>query len=137
MSENHKEGLNDKPTADNQMKDALMNLADNLMKDEMTIDMNSIMRMATNLLTNDSLMNSVKDLGNFAQLPVPDFPEYPETLETEQATDLDLAPLTEQLEKLTAEMAEVKKELADIKEQNKHFIESIQTLGMILKRGWY
>ncbi|GHH96870.1 hypothetical protein [Neobacillus kokaensis] len=41
-------------------QDAVMNLANNLFKNESSFDISSIMRMATNLLSNDALMNSVQ-----------------------------------------------------------------------------
>lgn len=50
-------------------QDAVMNLANNLFKNENTFDFSSIMRMATNLLSNDALMNSVQAIGQSNPAP--------------------------------------------------------------------
>ncbi|PLS07154.1 hypothetical protein [Neobacillus cucumis] len=63
MSENHQESF-EKTMGSSIDKDSIMNLANNLIKDENTFDMGSIMRMATNLLKDEKLL---KDFGKLKQ----------------------------------------------------------------------
>lgn len=56
---------NDQQAEQNEQKDAILNLVNDLVKNENSLDLGSILRMATNLLSDDSLMKSVKDIGQF------------------------------------------------------------------------
>ena len=48
-------------------QDAIIDLANSLVKSENTFDIGAIMRMATNLLSNDSMMKSVQEIGQANQ----------------------------------------------------------------------
>lgn len=121
----------DHPAPSNAGKDSLMSIAEQLMKNETTIDMSSIMRMASNMLTDDSLLNSVQKLGNLKQNLVPVQPSVSETL------DNGVTLFQDQLTAIANEITELRKELADVQAQNKELTEIIKNLAIFLKSTWY
>ncbi|MBV7504558.1 hypothetical protein KW850_04660 [Bacillus sp. sid0103] len=66
MDENMKEN-SVKNTGINVDQDSLQNLASNFLKNQNSLDLGSLMQMATTLLKNDSLMNSVTELSKKKQ----------------------------------------------------------------------
>ncbi|NWQ41061.1 hypothetical protein MLOOGBEN_10170 [Bacillus sp. EB106-08-02-XG196] len=108
------------------------NLTSNLIKNEKSMDLNSIMQLATSLLKNDTLMNSVAGLNKNKQnstLPVSKVSENQENTELVSlyqklekiANDISkikqenviLASLSQKLENIENEISELKKELQD------------------------
>ncbi|MEH7377524.1 hypothetical protein, partial [Neobacillus drentensis] len=83
MDENMKE-KSVKNTGINIDRDSLKNLANNLQKNQSSLDLGSLMQMATTLLKNDSLMNSVTQLSK-----------------KKNNTTLPESKITEKLEKVT------------------------------------
>lgn len=113
---------NNAPSISNDLnKEAIMNLANNLTKNENTIDMSSIMRMATNLLTDNSLMNSVKELGNVNKAPAQD-----EATTNENQNNKEITAIFEQMEKLMDEISKMNKNLMAVLEQNEQLIKLMQ-----------
>lgn len=93
---------------------SLMNNIDmnTLMKN---VDMGALMNTATNLLKDDSLKNSAKDLGNITQVPILNLLNG-----SDKKDNGVLASLSEKLEKIANDFSELKKELLDLKEQNQN-----------------
>jgi hypothetical protein len=97
------------------------NPENNLIESVNMIDEKEIMKMASNLLENDSLMNLVKDFGQLVQFPIVPFPE--------SQIDNELIQLQEQHERINSELAEVKKELSDVKKKYNDLIDLIILLA--------
>ncbi|WP_066064524.1 hypothetical protein [Neobacillus soli] len=119
MSEDKHEN-NARTTGNKVNKDALMNLLNNLAKSDYTIDMNTMMRAASNLVNDDSPVNTSHDHGDFQQnsTQTPTFqPEY------QRKSDFTL--LSEQLENLANSISALRDELAGLKDQNKKLIENL------------
>jgi hypothetical protein len=79
------------------------------------VDMGALMNTATNLLKDDSLKNSAKDLGNSTQVPILNLLNGADKKENRTLTSI-----AEKLEKLSNEFSELKKELLELKEQNQN-----------------
>ncbi|MED4229304.1 hypothetical protein [Neobacillus cucumis] len=90
--------------------DALMNLAGSLMQNPDT--MNSLMKVASSLFTNDTIGHSVNDMNK----PKQDGPN-PDTASAQENNELSLISL--QLEKIANELSEIKAQLKAMKKQNK------------------
>ncbi|MBM7652742.1 hypothetical protein [Neobacillus cucumis] len=90
--------------------DALMNLAGSLMQNPDT--MNSLMKVASSLFTNDTIDHSVNDMNK----PKQDGPT-PDTASAQENKELSLISL--QLEKIANELSEIKAQLKAMKKQNK------------------
>ena len=136
MKENHngiEHTTNSSKETNTVNKDAIMNLATNLLKNEKSIDIGSIMRMATTLLNNDTLMNSVKDIAKSHTsnpLAVPKEPEEEEKTE--------FALLHDQMEELSYDITKLKKEIHDVKEQNEYLKQLLLTLTEAAnKKKWW
>ncbi len=102
----------------------LNNLAANLKLGESNLDMASIMSMASTLLTNDSVLNSLKGMGSLNQLnTVPEVKTQPKQKNTDitmlhELIDKiqlqimsEMNAIRERLEKVTNEMIAIKFEL--------------------------
>ncbi|MFP5113029.1 hypothetical protein ACSU64_11695 [Bacillaceae bacterium C204] len=87
------------------------------------VDMGSLMNVATNLLKDDSLKNSAKDLGNSTQIPILNLLNGSDKKENGR-----LALLSEKLEKIANDFSELKKELLELKEQNQHLTQLVNKL---------
>ncbi|MDQ0246794.1 hypothetical protein J2S09_004398 [Bacillus fengqiuensis] len=124
MTDNNKEIYEPKikqEKDDNQAKrEAVMKLTSDLLKDETSIDMGSIMNMATSLLKNDKLMGSVKDLAKLNQTKAIGVPQ-----QTPKQKDQEMASPPVNMEELIHGLTMLKQELQDIKEQNEHLKELI------------
>ncbi|NRD79444.1 hypothetical protein HPT25_18950 [Bacillus sp. BRMEA1] len=120
MSENMNEqtGLNPNNNEDNSY---FRNLAQSLIKNENSIDLNSIMQMAANLLKTDSLMNTVAELEKTenSALSVPI---------TSEDLGSKIEKLTNDIYKLNQNISELKKELLNIKEDNEYIIKYVKKI---------
>lgn len=96
---------------------------------ENTIDISSILKLATNLIKKDAIMYSTRDLGTARLITDNDQPNPSE----QQENDL----LKEKLEVVLKKIDEVKNELTLLKEQNKNLHELILQMGKALKGGYY
>jgi hypothetical protein len=132
-------------------KEAIMNLANNMIKNENTFDMGSIMKMATTLLKDETLMNSVKDLGGLKQstpikFAAKNLPKaLPASFRSDKTENNDVirlelpnpladirAEVTNQFNELQDQLAgmlsNLQAELAAVKEQNAKLLEYITNL---------
>ncbi|MEH7118222.1 hypothetical protein V7128_12475 [Neobacillus vireti] len=133
MSENNSEFF-EKSNGSSIDKDSIMNLANNLIKDENTFDMGSIMRMATNLLKDEKLL---KDFGKLKQnatmnLPIIDesklLPANEKVSVKPAATDKVLDVQEELSNHLSAMKEEYFKQFADIQAELSNDISAIETI---------
>lgn len=94
-------------------------LAANLLKDQDSIDLGSLMGLAKKLLSNDSLMGMVEGMGKSEN-----------QTNSSQSLDLngmdDLSVLQTQINDLRKEIVQIKKDVAELKKQDS----SILTIGM-------
>ncbi|MEH7074958.1 hypothetical protein [Neobacillus drentensis] len=87
------------------------------------VDMGALMNVATNLLKDDSLNNSAKDLGNSPQVPILSLLNG-----TEKKTNGNVAAVLEKLEEMANDLSELRKELLDLKELNQNLTTLINKL---------
>ncbi|MBI0577194.1 hypothetical protein IEC97_07455 [Neobacillus cucumis] len=106
------EGLFNNTLQPNSNNDALMNLAGTLMQNPNT--MNSLMKVASSLFTNDTMANTVNETSK---------PKQDDPVPSQKKTELSV--IISQLEKLSNELAEMKAQLNEYKEHNKMLIEYI------------
>jgi small-conductance mechanosensitive channel len=108
-------------------KDSFQNLANNLLKNQNSFDFGSIMQMATTLLNNDSLLNSVKtDLSKKKQNPAPT-----ESKVSKKQKKDKLASLSLQLENIANGISGLKQEnvnLATLPQQLENITNDISGL---------
>ncbi|MDN3015358.1 hypothetical protein PH210_03940 [Paenibacillus sp. BSR1-1] len=120
MSGNMNEN-NAQDAGNNMDKDPLKNLTNNLLNNQNSFDLSSIMRVATTLLNNESIINSFTELNKQNQTPAP-------STAPEKQENAELASLSEQLEKLSNDFSELKKELLELKELNNYMIKIFKKL---------
>lgn len=97
--------------------DELSSLASTLFKDQ-NLDMGKVVNMATNLVSNETLMKSVID---FAKVKS----SQQDPPQNAQSANLDLGELSKQMEKIAMELANVRQELQRLNEQNEQIRDSI------------
>ena len=90
-------------------KDAVKNFTSNLMKNENSLDLNSIMQLTSTLLKNDTLMNSVTELGNKKKNSI-----LPVSKATEQQENKLLSSLSQKLENIANDISELKQEIEEL-----------------------
>lgn len=131
----------EKVTNDNSVQKTGINvdkdLVNHLIKNENSLDLNSMMQLASTLMKNESLLHSVTELSEKninATLPVSKVSKKQRNVELTSlsekmeniANDIsglrqenaELASLSQKLENITNDILELKKELKDVKEQN-------------------
>ena len=147
MSEDVSENLNENSGQNpdnNEEIGPFRSLAQSIIKKESSIDLGSIMQMATSLLNNNSLMDSVAELGKKTENPSPTVPEVSESAElaslsekleklTNDLCELkqkssELASLAIKLDKLTNVISELKKELRNIEKQNEYITKYVKRI---------
>jgi signal transduction histidine kinase len=140
-------------TGNNIDKDTVKNLANNLTKNQGALDLGSIMQLATTLLKNDSLMNSVNELNKKRQNIAPSVAKSSEKLENGELASLseklenitnDMSALKEEnnvlasagqkLDNITNDILELKKELKAVKEQNNDVIKLLKKVLKTIKK---
>ena len=114
MSEDINEN-NEQNTNINVNKDYVNNLANNLLKGQNSLDLGSIMQMATSLLNNDKLLSTVTELSKNKEQPTPPVAEVSEKQENAELTSFSAV-----LETIANDISELKKEILEAKEQNKY-----------------
>ena len=120
MSEDINEN-NEQNTNINVNKDYVNNLANNLLKGQNSLDLGSIMQMATTLLNNDKLLNTVTGLAKNKEQPTPPAAEV-----SEKQENAELTYFSEVLETIANDISELKKEILEAKEQNKYLTKLVK-----------
>ncbi|MED3997538.1 hypothetical protein P4647_23380 [Peribacillus frigoritolerans] len=96
---------NVKNSSNNIDKDTIKNLSSNSFKNENSMDLNSIIQLATTLLKNDTLMNTVAGISKNKQSSMPPVTKVPEKQE-----NTELVSLSQKLEKIDNVVSDIKQE---------------------------
>ncbi|MGG3470579.1 hypothetical protein ABES02_24220 [Neobacillus pocheonensis] len=124
-NKNNKNNENNEQSTGQQLgMDPLKNLSNSLLNNQNSLDFNSIMRAATNLLNNDAILSSLTELSKKSQPQAE--PEVPEKEEKQE--NPELVSLAEQLEKIANDFSEIKNELLAIKEQNENLTKLVKKI---------
>ncbi|WP_071459589.1 hypothetical protein [Bacillus massilinigeriensis] len=108
---------------------AIKKLATNLFSDESTLDVGSIMRMATSLISSEDMMNTVKLIGGVQNEEQDDKAEHAK--QEGQETNLLLKEIRE-------EMAAIKLQLISMQSQNEYMKEILMhMMETSKKKRWW
>jgi hypothetical protein len=100
--------------------DAILNFGAKQEENEFNVDLEDIMRMTTNLMQNEFIMNSVKELGQFLQLPMQNH-----LLQNWMDTEW-IVISKDEMQKVVNELIDVRKELAEVLEVSKSLLEELK-----------
>ncbi|PLR97542.1 hypothetical protein [Bacillus sp. T33-2] len=107
---------------------ALADVASKLMNGQNSIDMGGIMKMATNLMNDETLLSTVKNIAGLNRNKSAAAPN--QLNKAEETTSVSPA---QSIEGVVQQLAELKEEIKGLKEQNRALNQSVNNLAALMK----